>query len=508
MNNLQRRMRYLFRGLVAGAVLLPALASAHVATDIPVARQLHCYTQPDFWSGNPADVGCKELNSASGTYPGQQWNEVAKLIKASNGDNYNDQSTVERLIPDGKLCSAADPQKAGLDRPSANWYKTAMTPKNGFVEVRISGTAPHVSSIVKIYLSKPGFNPATTALKWSDLDLVHQETVTVARTDWGAQPPPVSGVSGFFKFNVAIPAGRTGDAILFSRFQRIDPDGEGFYNCSDITLHNDGPTPTPEWHAKGLFQPPGFNPKVRDKIHFRVFGSGKAHSEVVDIEHPVKDANPQVWGPSLVQALAPYKTVVQIGEMKGASIVYNTAEPGKNQVYLADEQASKAMSIIPGDDPGPVNPAPPVARITGPTELKSGQAFTFSGAASSGSNGALLFIWTVPGMAGAQNEISVSGAAYTVVQPTVFKARLNVRDQENGKTSQAEFDFTVTPAVGGEEYPDYKEGTAYKAGDIVSNQRKHYQCKPHPYTDWCAGAASAYAPGTGWAWKQAWEEVK
>ncbi|MBN2975382.1 chitin-binding protein [Pseudomonas fluorescens] len=498
MNNLQRRMRYLFRGLVAAAVLLPALASAHVATDIPVARQLHCYIQPDFWSGNPADVGCKELYRASGTYAGQQWNEVAAFTK-----DYNDQQAVERVIPNGKLCSAADPQKAGLDRPSANWYKTAMTPKNGFVEVRISGTAPHVSSIVKIYLSKPGFNPATTALKWSDLDLVHQETVTVARTDWGAQPPPVSGVSGFFKFNVAIPPGRTGDAILFSRFQRIDSEGEGFYNCSDITLHNDGPTPTPEWHAKGLFQPPGFNPKVGDKIHFRVFGSSKAHNEVVDIKDPVKDSNPQVWGPSLVQALAPYKTVVQIGEMKGASIVYNTAEPGKNQVYLADEQASKAMSIIPGDDPGPVNPAPPVARITGPTALKSGQAFTFSGEASSGSNDALLYAWTVPGMAGAQNESTVSGAAYTVAQPTAFKARLNVRDQQNGKTSQAEFDFTVTPASGGEEYPPYVPGGSHEAGKIYAHNGQNYKCK---YTSWCSGSVQYYEPGKGLAWREAWDQ--
>ena len=500
MNNLLRTLRFYLKWALAGIALIPALALAHVATDIPVARQLHCYVQPDFWS-NPKDPGCKLLNEVSGTYPGQQWNEVAKLI-----EDYNNQATVERLIPDGKLCSAADPQKAGLDRPSANWYKTPMTPKNGFVEVRIAGTAPHVSSIVEIYLSKPGYNPATTPLKWSDLELVHKETVTVARTDW-TPPSLIGGLPGNFVFKVAVPAGRSGDAVLFSRFQRIDPAGEGFYNCSDITLHNDGPTPTPEWHAKGLFQPPGFNPKVGDKIHFRVLGSSKSHDEVVDIMYPVTDANPIVWGPGLVQALSSSKAIVQIGELKGTSIVYNTAEPANNQIYLADENASKAMSIIAGEDPGPVNPAPPIARITGPTTLTSGQAYTFNGTGSTGSNGPLLYQWAVLGQEGATNGSTVSGKAYKVTVPTKFEARLLVKDQQNSKSHDTFLEYTIVPSGGGEEYPAYVEGTAYKAGDKVTNIGENYECKPWPYTSWCAGAREVYGPGVGRAWQEAWNKI-
>ena len=83
-----------------------------------------------------------------------------------------------------------------------------------------------------------------------------------------------------------------------------------------------------------------------------------------------------------------------------------------------------------------------------------------------------------------------------------------VRDEQNGKTGLARQTFTVTPSSGGGDYPAYKEGTAYNAGDIVSNNGKNYKCKPHPYTAWCAGAAWAYAPGTGTAWDQAWDEVR
>ncbi|EUM16561.1 hypothetical protein L465_00375 [Enterobacter sp. BIDMC 29] len=68
-------------------------------------------------------------------------------------------------------------------------------------------------------------------------------------------------------------------------------------------------------------------------------------------------------------------------------------------------------------------------------------------------------------------------------------------------TTQAE---ETTPG----EYPNYREGASYSAGDIVRNNGSLYQCKPWPYTGWCAGAAWAYAPGAGQHWQQAWEAYK
>ncbi|HYC83620.1 MAG TPA: hypothetical protein VEB86_00300, partial [Chryseosolibacter sp.] len=38
----------------------------------------------------------------------------------------------------------------------------------------------------------------------------------------------------------------------------------------------------------------------------------------------------------------------------------------------------------------------------------------------------------------------------------------------------------------------------------VKNAGNSYECKPHPYTGWCNGAAWAYAPGTGTYWQDAW----
>ena len=56
--------------------------------------------------------------------------------------------------------------------------------------------------------------------------------------------------------------------------------------------------------------------------------------------------------------------------------------------------------------------------------------------------------------------------------------------------------------TGGGKYPAYKEGTAYKAGERVSNAGQDFECKPWPYTNWCGQSAQYYAPGTGLNWSE------
>ncbi|MGR5557158.1 immunoglobulin-like domain-containing protein [Vibrio fortis] len=77
---------------------------------------------------------------------------------------------------------------------------------------------------------------------------------------------------------------------------------------------------------------------------------------------------------------------------------------------------------------------------------------------------------------------------------------------EDGETvsSQNSFvvtDETTTPPPG--EYPDYVAGTAYQAGDrVIGADNGVYECKPWPYTAWCASAS--YAPGDSLYWDDAW----
>lgn len=500
MSNLQRLTKW----LLAAMLLAPTLVMAHGAVDKPIARQVYCKMLPDFWSGSPSDNGCAALSAKNGQYPGQQWNEVAHLIKEPG---YNDPEIVKREVPDGQLCSAADSKKDGLNIVSDDWHRTDVTPSNGMMDVRIIGTAPHVPSFVKVFLTKPGFDPTKSPLTWNDLTLIHSQQFSVAQTNWGNDPPAISGASGYFKVAVPIPSAQTGKATLFVQWQRIDPAGEGFYNCSDINIIGGG---IPEqWVNLGQFIDSIMNTlKVGDSVHFRILDNSPAAKEVVDITLPITANNldPNIWGKQLAGRIDP--TIAKVGEKKDNTIVFNPTDFSANSVYTTAKGYSRAMAIIAGEGPGPVNPTAPVAKISGPTTMQSGKPFTFSASQSVGYNGPLSYSWAVIGSTPPFNEVTVKGVAVTVPQPAVHTVRLNVRDMQNGKTSQAELKFTVTPASGGGEYPAYKEGTAYKAGDIVTNNSKNYKCKPHPYTAWCAGAAWAYAPGSGNAWEQAWEEVQ
>ena len=512
MKNLQRYRGDLIKWALAVAFLLPALGWTHGAVDTPIARQVKCQKDGGYWSSQDGssikDKGCRGAALVFETpdkwaYQFQQWNEVAHLIKAPG---YNDPETVKREVPDGKLCSAGDDKKDGLNRVSADWYRTDVIPENGKMDVRIIGTAPHVPSFAKVFLTKPGFDPTTAPLTWDKLTLIHTEQLTVARQDWGSSPPAISGASGYFQFEVPVPSEQSGKATLFVQWQRIDPAGEGFYNCSDINIV--GASIPEEWYELGQFIDPVMGDlKAGDKVHFRILDNSPQAKEVIDLTLPITASNldANIWGKQLSDRINP--AVAKVGEKNGGRIEFNLTRPGANAVYTLEKGYSQAMAIVRGEDPGPVDPAPPVARISGPATLKSGQAFTFSGVSSSGSNGPLEYEWAVPGMRQPKNEPTVSGNAESVSQTTTFTARLSVTDQQNGKTGEATFDFTVTPGSGGD-HPAYVEGTDYKAGDIVTNEGKNFKCKPHPYTGWCAGPARAYAPGTGSDWTQAWDLVQ
>ncbi|MBV7566993.1 lytic polysaccharide monooxygenase [Pseudomonas sp. PDM27] len=502
MKNLQKKIRHLLGWAMAAAFLVPTLIWAHGAVDTPVSRQVHCYTLPNFWEGTN-DPACKAVHEVSGTYPGQQWNEVAKLIK-----DYKDQSTVEKSIPDGELCSAADENKNGLNLPLATWDKTTITPENGKMVVRIIGTAPHVPSFVKIYLSKPGYNAATTKLKWSDLDLIHEARMTdPAPTDWGSQPPKIPGASGYFKFNVTLPPGRSGDAVLFTRWQREDPAGEGFYNCSDITIAGGG-TPDP-LHDLGPFIGSEMDRlKPGDSVHFRIMDDTPAAKEIVDITHPIDQSNlnQNVWGRQVAEKVG--SNIAKIGEKNGSNVVFNTTNAAANSVYATKEAYTKAMSIISGGGETPPDPRPPVARITGPTSLVSEQTYTFSGQSSVGYNGKLDFNWTPAGETGTINADTVTFKAFKSKEPAEHTVLLTVVDRQNKTSNQAELKVIINPADSGS-YPPYVKNKTppYAPNEKVSNKGANYQCKGSTASGWCSQSPPHYEPGVGSDWTDAWDKI-
>ncbi|WP_440890796.1 glycoside hydrolase family 19 protein [Aeromonas hydrophila] len=165
--------------------------------------------------------------------------------------------------------------------------------------------------------------------------------------------------------------------------------------------------------------------------------------------------------------------------------------------------------VVIEDNGGGTN-LPPVASISGPSEALGGATVLLSGQGSSDPEGKpLSYAWTLPAGASASDLTQSTLSAILPPTPTSdtrYGFVLKVTD-DKGLSRSATHEILIkgsggtTPPDGN---PPYKEGNAYKAGDKVSNLGGNYQCKPHPYTGWCAGAAWAYEPGKGTAWSDAW----
>ncbi|NEC21919.1 lytic polysaccharide monooxygenase auxiliary activity family 9 protein, partial [Streptomyces parvus] len=192
---------------LTGLLATPALA--HGALTDPVSRVSACFAEgPE----NPKSAACKAAVAAGGTQALYDWNGV--LISNAAGRH-------RELIPDGKLCSAADDKFKGLDLPRADWPASPVKAGKHTFEYR--ATAPHGGSF-ELYITKPGYDP-TKPLAWSDLEAKPFAKVT---------DPAL--VNGSYVFEGTIPE-RSGKQLIYTVWQRSPQDSpEAFYSCSDVVF--------------------------------------------------------------------------------------------------------------------------------------------------------------------------------------------------------------------------------------------------------------------------------
>lgn len=192
---------------LALAGLASAPAVAHGSLTDPVSRVSACFAEgPE----SPASAACRAAVAAGGTQALYDWNGV-NIANAAGKHR--------ELIPDGKLCSAANDKFKGLELPRADWPATAMSA--GEHTFRFRATAPHRGSF-ELYLTKPGYDP-TKPLAWSDLE---------ARPFAEATDPALE--NGSYVFDGTVPE-RSGRQLVYTVWQRSDSP-EAFYACSDVTF--------------------------------------------------------------------------------------------------------------------------------------------------------------------------------------------------------------------------------------------------------------------------------
>ncbi|GLS92494.1 hypothetical protein GCM10007916_35660 [Psychromonas marina] len=324
--------------------VLPTSVFAHGWVEYPEARQSICYEQGGLWTGNPPNAACAAALNESGTYQFIQRNEVAINIAAPH---YWDINKVKAAIPDGTLCYANDSQKRGLGIAHSEWTKTEVSA--GTFEFVFNATAPHNPSYWEFYLTKANAD-LSQPLKWDDLDLIQEYGNVVVDADKK------------YRMNITIPAERSGDAILYTRWQRDDTVGEGFYNCSDITITGEGTDPVdpegPYLHQGEQFIPSDVHlstPSIDEAVKYELFKSGGGLHASFSLT--ITEENQSDWDRLLASQVTGYYETNHGGDLfigawheEMVHYMYFRNDLHANYLNSKDEGVSGQFTIIPKDE--------------------------------------------------------------------------------------------------------------------------------------------------------------
>ncbi|NKQ29330.1 lytic polysaccharide monooxygenase auxiliary activity family 9 protein, partial [Streptomyces galbus] len=224
-------------GLIA---LSESSAQAHGVAMLPGSRTYLCYLDARTGNGalDPTNPACKDALAQSGSTALYNWFAVLDSNAGGKGAGY---------VPDGTLCSAGN--KSPYDFKAYNaarsdWPRTHLT-SGATIQAQYSNWAAHPGDF-RVYVTKQGWSP-TTPLAWGDLELFQ----TVSNPPQQGSP---GADGGHYYWDMKLPSGRSGDAMIFIQWVRSDSQ-ENFFSCSDVVfdgghgevtgIRNSGGTPTP-----------------------------------------------------------------------------------------------------------------------------------------------------------------------------------------------------------------------------------------------------------------------
>ncbi|WP_462172981.1 lytic polysaccharide monooxygenase [Pseudoalteromonas xiamenensis] len=456
---MKQHVKVSFSMLGLCATVASVNVAAHGYLDFPKARQSICEAQGGYWwpedGSNIPNLACRAAFLESGYVQFTQEHEFSV-----NTADYRNQAAVEANIPDGQLCSAGDKQKRGINLPSIEWQKTVVTPnEKGQVTIKWNATTPHNPSFWKIYLTKPSFSPATDELRWQDLDLISE----FGNLEFVKDP---SG-KRYYNMTIDIPKDRQGDAILYTRWQRIDVVGEGFYNCSDVHIVQDATAPT--WHKAGYFVTASQQPKIDDKVWARVFdGSGQ---EIVSQSLNINNDNVQRWATTLAEMLnLNFSQWVKVG-IKNANgdIEFDPAQLLSNEVYVTDAEHTYNLTIQV-----PTPNTPPVVHQPDPILVDENGSVSLHVHAFDDEQSELTYHYETS----APLSVTGVGATVTVNAASVDKdTQSTIRVMVSDGELETSKDIAVTITNTDQSLPIWSATKVYWGGDQVMYNGKRYEAK-------------------------------
>lgn len=433
---------------------------AHGYMEIPKARQAICQAQGGYWwpddGSNIPNLACRAAFLESGHVQFIQEHEFSV-----NTPDYNNQAAVEANIPDGTLCAGGSYEKRGMNLPSAHWQRTEVTPNaENELAIRFRATTPHNPSFWKFYITRATFDPAVDTLGWPDLELISEiENIDFVKDPDGKR---------FYEMKVTIPQDRVGDAILYTRWQRNDVVGEGFYNCSDITIVRDtGPV---TWTSAGFYLKQGQTAKATDTVWARVFDAmGK---EVVSQSLRVNANNEANWQQQLAEKLnLDHANMVQVGVKQGSGeIVFDAQNILSNEVFVSHADYTYNLTIqVQAPN------TPPKIHTPEPLLLDENTSAQLHVHAFDDEQQALTYQWQVP----SPLTFTGSGATIDIQAPSVD---MNTEYAISVTVSDGQLDTSATVPVTVKDiinpgFPAWKVGKTYVSGDKVSHQGVNYQAR-------------------------------
>lgn len=332
------------------AMLAPTAALAHGAPEFPIARQYNCYK-------NPSLPACQAAIAYGGEQAIYDWNGVNQA--AANGNH-------KAVVPDLKICAGGQEKFKGFDLARADWPTTAYAPgADGKYEYRYNATAPHRSLNWTFFLTRDGWNPSASPLRWSDLEQVQQlgpdQIITSGKT---------------YTMKLTLPR-RSGKHVLYSVWQRADST-EAFYACSDVDFGGGTTPPGTPSDLKQIGQvsaaqdlPSG------SQVKLRVFNTAGNDLETISVSLTAA-ATKAVWLGQIATKVNQSSAYVKVGSLQGGSVVVPSGATVMD-VYLqnANSGASYAMDVILPTTP-PTTPPGTTAWTEG-ASYTAGQVVSYAG---------------------------------------------------------------------------------------------------------------------------------
>ncbi|MCW8877199.1 MAG: glycosyl hydrolase family 18 protein [Kangiellaceae bacterium] len=167
-----------------------------------------------------------------------------------------------------------------------------------------------------------------------------------------------------------------------------------------------------------------------------------------------------------------------------------------------DNTNNKASDVVSINIVDPNTNLPPTANFD---STISGLSVNFTDQSSDSDGQVVTWQWDF----GDNNSSTLASPSHTYAADGTYSVTLTVTDDKGLASTPVVKQVTVTSDNNNNctGIPDYPEGLgSYADGTQVQNNGTLYQCKPFPFSGWC-NQGSAYEPGVGWAWSDAWTEV-